>query len=45
MTSCIAPRGSPLIGAGREIVRRARRDDLVAAVSAAELSVIRRVLR
>ena len=43
MTSDIAPGGSPLIGAGRGIVRWARGDDLVAAVSTVELSVIRRV--
>ena len=43
MTSDSVPRGRPLIGAGRGIVRGRRWDCLVAAVSAANLSVIRRV--
>ena len=44
MTSDIAPRGSPLIGAGRGIIRRVRGDDLVARSQAADLVLRRRIL-
>ena len=40
----VAPRGSPLIGAGRGIIRRVRGDDLVARSQAADLVLRRRIL-